>query len=137
MSSVHRRAGLPCGLSFPTLILQMWPTNCSMRRLITSTNVIWRLSVFRMLLLVTLSFQHTLRRLLYALISNANILQVSSAFRVHVSAAYIQYCHGETCGPIDLPAVPRHWPPIHRRLSRTRETPQSTELLTTSFVDPL
>jgi len=41
-------------------------------------------------------------------------------------------CHGDTCAPIDHPAVPRHWPPTHCRC----ETPQSTELLTTSFVDP-
>ena len=33
-------------------------------------------------------------------------------------------CHGETCGPVDLPAVPRRWPPTHCRC----ETPQSTEL---------
>jgi len=44
----------------------------------------------------------------------------------------LSHCHGETCAPIDLPAVP-----IHRQLSRTRETPQSTELLTTSFIGPL
>ena len=36
-------------------------------------------------------------------------------------------CHGDTCAPIDHPAVPRHWPPTHCRC----ETPQSTELLLT------
>jgi len=44
----------------------------------------------------------------------------------------IQRCHGDTCGPIDLPAVPRYRPPIQCRC----ETPRSTELLTTSFIDP-
>ena len=100
LMSVHRRAGLPCGLSpsvipnnsvftrWLSVILKMWPNNCSLRRLMTLTNVICRLSVFRMLSLLTLSFQHTLRSLLYDLISNANILLVFSAFRVHVSAAY-------------------------------------------------
>jgi len=62
----------------------MWPNNSSLCHLVTSTNVIWRLSVFSWL---TLSFVHTFRSLQYNLSLNASIL-IYSAFRVHISAAY-------------------------------------------------
>ena len=33
------------------------------------------------------------------------------------------HCHGDTCAPIDHPAVPRHWPPTHIVGARHRSRP--------------